>query len=529
MDRQEVFGLHQRQDGFQFLLTGVARNVHVGQSAVDHIGALSEQLVDHGIHRLFVAGDGGGGDEDLVTAANFHLPVARKSHAVQGAHRLALAAGGDDGHFVAGIFVDLLEIHIGVGGQGEIAQLGAHLEDVLHAAARNGHLAAVLGGHVKDLLYPVDVGGEGGHDDAAVTALELPVERVAHLALAHGDARAFGVGGVHHQQQDALFAQLAQTGQVDHFAVDGGGVDLEVAGGDDHAQRGLDGKGAGVGDGVVHMEEFHLKTAGLDLVAVLFHGDLGFFQVLVLLQLELDQAGGKGGAVHRHVELPQDVGQGADVVLMGVGQKDAAKLVLVLLQIGDVGDDHVHAQQILVGEGHAGVDDDHVVVIFQNGHVLADLVETAQRDDLQLGARKGLGLLFGRFFAGLGLFAVGQQSARQVLDGLGGGLCGLLGHFHGLLGCLAGRSRLGGFGSGRLAAPAPGGGGFTGSFGCRLSGGRNAALAGLAGILFVFCHNGIKSPFFGGAAQSKKAPGENPLRRYALRDVRLLFIKIRPF
>ena len=94
--------------------------------------------------------------------------------------------------------------------------------------------------------------------------------------------------------------------------------------------------------------------------------------------------------------------QKACMVIVGMGQEDAPQLVLIFLQIGDVGDDHVHAQQIFVGEGHAGVNDDHILAVFQNSHVLADLVETAQRDDPQLLGCKGFGCLFlaDGFFAG---------------------------------------------------------------------------------------------------------------------------------
>ena len=518
MDRHEVPGPGEGEDHFQLFLAGVAGNVHIRQPLVHHVGALAEQFVDHGVHRLFVAGDGGGGDEDFVAVANLHLPVAGKGHPVQGAHGLALAAGGDDGHFVFGVFADVVQIHIGVGGQGQVAQLHTHLEDVFHAAAGDGHFAAIFGGHVKDLLHPVHVGSERCHDDALVAALELPVQGIAHLALAHGDARAFGVGGIHQQQQDALLPQFAQTQQVDHPAVDGGGVDLEVAGGQHHAQRGLDGKGAGVGDGVVHMDELNLEAAGLHLVTVLFDGDPGLLQVLVFLQLELHQPGGEGGAVHRHVQLPQHIGQGADVVLVGVGEEDAPDLFPVLLQIGDVGNDHVHPQKVLVGEGHAGVDDDHVAAVFQHGHVFADLVETAQRDDPQLVCGKDLGLLFltDGLFRGLParlLVLGGEQGAGQAADGLGGGLCGLLSHLHGLLRCLAGGSGLGRPGGRGLAATAAGGGHLCRrGLGLRLAGRLSGPLSGLVQrrFLFCFCHTGIMTPLF----PARHTQQQNPRRQH---------------
>ena len=102
---------------------------------------------------------------------------------------------------------------------------------------------------------------------------------------------------------------------------------------------------------------------------------------LVLAQLRAHEAERQLGAVDRHVrKVAQDVGQRAHVVLMRVREEDAAHLRLVVLQVGDVGDDEVDAEHLLVGEHQAGVDDDHVVALLDGHHVLADLANTAERD-----------------------------------------------------------------------------------------------------------------------------------------------------
>ena len=94
----------------------------------------------------------------------------------------------------------------------------------------------------------------------------------AHGLFRRGEAGPLHVGGVGAQAQHALLAQLAQAGQVDDLPVNGGGVDLEVAGVDHGAHLGVDGEGHGVGDGVVHMDELHVELAGPDSFAGL-HGD----------------------------------------------------------------------------------------------------------------------------------------------------------------------------------------------------------------------------------------------------------------
>ena len=71
------------------------------------------------------------------------------------------------------------------------------------------------------------------------------------------------------------------------------------------------------------------------------------------------------------------------MVLMAVGQEDAADLLLVFHQIADVGNHHVDAVHVVIREAHAAVHHDEVVSIFEHSHVLADLIQTAQGDNFQ--------------------------------------------------------------------------------------------------------------------------------------------------
>ena len=57
---------------------------------------------------------------------------------------------------------------------------------------------------------------------------------------------------------------------------------------------------------------------------------------------------------------------------------------------GEVGQDHVDARLVLLGEEHAAVDDQQLAGVLEDGHVAADLAEAAQGDDAQaaLGQRR---------------------------------------------------------------------------------------------------------------------------------------------
>ena len=77
------------------------------------------------------------------------------------------------------------------------------------------------------------------------------------------------------------------------------------------------------------------------------------------------------------------VGNGTDMVFVTVGNEHALQLLLVGHQIGKIGDHQIHAVHIFLGEAYTAVDDDHILAILQDGAVLADLVQTAQRNNFQ--------------------------------------------------------------------------------------------------------------------------------------------------
>ena len=71
------------------------------------------------------------------------------------------------------------------------------------------------------------------------------------------------------------------------------------------------------------------------------------------------------------------------MVFVPVGEDDAADVLAVFDQVGDVGDDDIDAEQLGFREHEAGIDDDDVVAP-ANGHAVhAELAETAEGDDLQ--------------------------------------------------------------------------------------------------------------------------------------------------
>ncbi len=63
---------------------------------------------------------------------------------------------------------------------------------------------------------------------------------------------------------------------------------------------------------------------------------------------------------------------------MAVRQQDGAQVLPVLLKVGDVRNDDVHAEQFGFGEHHARIDQDHVVARAEDEHVHAELAQSAE-------------------------------------------------------------------------------------------------------------------------------------------------------
>ena len=318
----------------------------------------------------------------MVTRLDLHLTVAGEGHAVQGGHILTLRAGRDNDELVLRDRFDLVQVDKRVFGEMEVIQLRCDLQDVLHAAARDGDLAAVAVGDVEHGLDAVHVRGERRDDDAVLAALEVAVKTLGHDGLRRGVTLTLDVRRVAQQGVDALLAEHAEAAEVRH-AVLRRGVDLEVARHDDGADWRMDGKGHGIGNGMVHMDELHGEAARLHDVAGVMGHELRLAHKVVLLELELDEAQRQRRGVHGGIDGLQHIRQRADVVLVAVGDEEAAELLLVFRKIGDVRNDKVHAVHVVLGEAEAAVDDDHVLAVFQHGHVLADLIQTAERNDLQ--------------------------------------------------------------------------------------------------------------------------------------------------
>ena len=224
--------------------------------------------------------------------------------------------------------------------------------------------------------------------------------------------------------------KLSQCGVIGQPAVDRGRVEFEVAGVDDQARRGVDPEADGIRNRVADAERLDREIAGLDFrmrCPDRTRADRPCDLSLASSSLTRDQTERQFGCVNRSGAMSGDqVGQRADMILMPVGDEDGADLVPARAQIADVGQDEVDAELLFLREADAAIDDDDVVFVFEQEHVLADLGETAEEDQFQLDSRCWLVLLAEtrrigrrlkhfhlrrRRFRGFGLFGLARPRA----------------------------------------------------------------------------------------------------------------------
>ena len=385
VDGHEVARAHQVEDQLLLLRAGMAgdvqRRVH---AAVHHVGAAARQVVDHAEDGLFVAGDDARAEHHRVALFHGDVLMVIHGHARQRRHGFALSAGNEDGHFVARQSHGILGAQQDAVGNIQQAERVRDLGHRHHASANHRHAAVEFPRQIEDQLDAVDGGTEAGDHHPALGAVENLFHARADGALALGEAGAVGIGGIGEQQQDAALAVFGEGVEIEQLVIGGRGVHLEIAGVNDHSERRGNGQGHGAHDGVRHADELDFEGADLENLFGLDVDEAGLLIEVVLFHTALDQGQGEIGSVDGDSDIGKEIGDGADVVLVAMGEDQGADELLVFLEKTQVGHHQVDAQQLGLGEHHSGIDDDDVIAVADGGHVHAKLAASTQGDYLQL-------------------------------------------------------------------------------------------------------------------------------------------------
>src|SRR5690606_20816059 len=161
--------------------------------------------------------------------------------------------------------------------------------------------------------------------------------------------------------------------------VDRGGIEFEVARVEEDAFGSVEGDGGGVGDGMADPDQLELERSVLAPLPEGHGMELGIDpHLLDTAPGELDR---EAGAVDRHLDVAEEVGESPHVVLVAVSEDDEVDVVTTFDQPGPVRKHEVYAQHVFFGEHETAVDQTDAAVDLDGGAVAADFAQAAQEGD----------------------------------------------------------------------------------------------------------------------------------------------------
>ena len=183
------------------------------------------------------------------------------------------------------------------------------------------------------------------------------------------------------QRQHTACAELREPMDVEVLAVERGLIDLEIPRVHHDAAGRLDRHRHAVRHAVGHTHELERERPdGHPFARLHLHEPRRRIEP-VLLELGPDQRERERRPVNRTLHIRQHVRDGADVILVPVRQHQRRNVVL--LELAQIRNDQIDAEQLRLRKHHAGIDQDGRVAAGDDHHVHAELAEPAERDQVE--------------------------------------------------------------------------------------------------------------------------------------------------
>src|ERR1017187_8831500 len=358
-------------------------NGWVGAVVVDHECFAAEQVVHHAVDSFFVAGDDARGENDGIALFDFGVLVIIHGRAGQRRHRFALRAADEDADFLRREVFHFAGMDQHALGNLDITQVFGDLGRVVHGAAYETNLAAVVPRHVNGELDAVDRGREAGDEQTPLGADKYLFKLAADRALAGCVALPLDIGGILQQKQHTFFAVLGETVQVEEAVVGGCWVDFEVAGMQHNAEGRVDGERDAIDQAMRDLQRMNGEWADLEAFSRPDFAQVGIVEELVFVELVFDVGEREFSSPNRNIQFAENPGQGSDVVLMAVGEDDAAHMLAIFKQIRNIGDNNVDTEQFGFREHEAGIHHHDVIAIADGHAVHTELAHPAERNYMQ--------------------------------------------------------------------------------------------------------------------------------------------------
>ncbi len=378
VNRHEVTRPNQRQHQLDLFFAAVAGDVDVLDALVNHLGAAAREVVDHPADGLFVARNRARRQHDGVPGTELHAAVVVDGDSRERRGRLALRTGTEAEDVLGRIAGDVRVSNLYTGRNAQISEPLRDLRIPDHPATDERDLAVELGGQVHEQLHAIDARRKGRDDQAAVRRREDLFEGVDDVDLRSGEAAAIDVGAIRKEREHASRAELREARDVEMLAVERRLVDLEIARVDNHAFWGVDRQSDAIGDAVGDANELDLEGADRDPLRRSQRGQACGGQVdPVFDELGFDQRQRERRAEDRTIDMRQQVRNSADMVLVAMCEHQRRGAPF-LLEVGQIRNDQIHAQEFGIREHDAGVHDDRCLAPGEREHVHAELAEAAE-------------------------------------------------------------------------------------------------------------------------------------------------------
>src|SRR5664280_1167009 len=340
-------------------------------------------MVHHPVDCFLVAGNDARREHHRVTRLNARVLVIVNRRPRQGRHGLALRAADEHANFLRREIANLGGMNQQSLGRLDVAEVLRDLRRLHHGAADQRQLAPIFEGLLHGQLDAMDRGGETGDKQSPLGARENLLKARTHGAFAGRVTAALYVGGILKERQHSLLAVFGKGMQIEEAIVRRRGIDFEVAGVDYGTERRMNRQRDAVYQAVRDLDGIDGERADLKALASSDLVEHGIVQLTMLFQLAFHIGQSEFGAVNRNVQFRQNPGQRADVIFVAVGENNCAYMSAILDQVGNIGDDDVHAQQLGFREHEPGVNDDDVVAP-ANGHAIhAEFAESAEGYNLE--------------------------------------------------------------------------------------------------------------------------------------------------
>ena len=164
MDGDEILGPHQVDDELQFLLAGVPADVdrRIRAVVVDDERFAAEKMIHHAENSLFVAGNDARRQNDSIALFDFGVLVVIHRRAGQCRHGFALRAADEHADSLRREVFHFAGMDHHAVGNLDVTQVFRDFGGVLHGAADEADLAAVLSRHIHRQLDAVNRRREAG-------------------------------------------------------------------------------------------------------------------------------------------------------------------------------------------------------------------------------------------------------------------------------------------------------------------------------------------------------------------------------